>query len=519
MIRQAAKDPAGLQDDVSRAMKVVARGSALVFISVLLCYAILFVRRLVIVRSLSTDDYGLFSLAMSIVFLFLTISLLGLNKGAQRFVALYRGKGDLEGAKGTVYGTAILFAIAALVTTAALMATSGVMSSLLDKPGLGWILFMLAFLIPISGATGLIIACYQGFEMVTAKIIGSIGPDLLTTIAVILAILLFGTLHSIVLALLLGSALMLVVLVLYMYHTGFPGFSGIKPRLELRKLLLFSVPLGISGIASQVLVHTDTIMLGYFGTAKQVGMYNAAVPLFHLVPIFLTAMAFIYAPVAARMVGQGKDDELRVLYPNVTKWLFIFTLPMCFIFLFYPSQVLRLLFGARYVGAAYVLQILVIGAFAHAVVGPNGMTLIAYGKSTLVMLDTVLVATLNVILNLIFIPRYGISGAAVATAVSLVVRNIIFSGQIYCLYRINPFNRDYIKTFLVSVLGFAIFYYPLKAALGLALWFLPFCYFLLLSVFVGAVLITRSIDETDLALYEAIKNRFLATFPGKWRKS
>lgn len=518
MTRHSGVDRETLQDDVSKAMKVVAKGGILVLASLVLSYVIAFVQKLIILRSLSTADYGILSLGLSIIALCAVIAGLGLSNGAQRYVALYRGKGDIEGAKGTIYGTAIMFAIAALAATAVLMATSGYISSLLDKPGLGWVLFILAILLPISGVTDLIISYYQGFEIVTAKVIGRICRALLPTIAVALAAVLFDTLHSIVLAILIGNVLALVVMVVYMFDKGFPGLSEAKHRIELRKPLLFSLPLGISVLASQVMLQTDTIMLGYFKASEQVGIYNAAVPIYNLLPVFLLAVAFIYSPVAARMIGQRKNDELRLLYPNVTKWLYVLTLPAWFMFFFYPSEVLRLLFGSRYVEASLVLQILVVGEFVHTIAGPNIMTLIAYGKSVLVMLDTVSVAVLNVVLNLLLIPRFGISGAATATAISLIIRNIVVSGQIYYLYRITPFDKDYAKTILGSILGVGLLYYPLKRALGLTLWILPIFYLLFLAASFGAVLVTRSVDETDLALYKAVKGRFLALLPEKLRK-
>ena len=507
------------RDAVSLSMKIVAKGSILLLVSVFIAQFITFARRLVIVRSLSTADYGVFSLAMSIVLLGIVVSGLGLAIGSQRFIALYRGKGDMERAKGTLYAGAVLFAIATVVVTAALMAGSDAIASVLDMPDLTWILFVMAFLLPTTGAADLIISYFQGFEIITAKAyFGCIGRSVLTTAAVIVAALVHKTVLAMVLALVVGNAVVLATLVYYA-HKRFPDLSDVKPRVEYKKLLLFSLPLAATGVTAQVMVQTDTIMLGYFSTAKEVGIYNAAVPLYHLLPLFLIAVAFIFAPVAARMIGERKQGELRELYASVTKWLFVFTLPAWFIFFFYPSQLLELLFGARYMGAAFALQILSAGEFVHTLVGPNGTTLTSYGKTTLLMIDAVLAAILNIVLNLLLIPRYGISGAAIATAISLAVSNVLVSGQLYYYYRIHPFRSNYIKSVIAGLLVLLVLYYPLKAALGLTLWFLPLYYLVFLAVSFGAVVLTGSVDTIDRVLYEAIKDRFLASLPERWRRS
>ena len=180
---------------------------------------------------------------------------------------------------------------------------------------------------------------------------------------------------------------------------------------------------------------------------------------------------------------------------------------------------LELLFGARYMGAALALQILSAGEFVHTLVGPNGTTLTSYGKTTLLMIDAVLAAILNIVLNLLLIPRYGISGAAIATAISLAVSNVLVSGQLYYYYRIHPFRSNYIKSVIAGLLVLLVLYYPLKAALGLTLWFLPLYYLVFLAVSFGAVVLTGSVDTIDRVLYEAIKDRFLASLPERWRRS
>lgn len=517
MKQRVQKGQAANLEDVSRALKIVAKGGILVFASVLLEHVFTFARRLIIVRSLSTSDYGVYSLGISIVMLALVIAGMGIDVGVQRFVGIYRGRGDLEGVKGTVYSSVIVTIIAILVTTGLLMLSSGSISSLLDMPKLSWIIMVMALLIPLMRITTLIVNIYRGFEIVTPKVFFMcIGNGLITLTTVIVAVLVFDTLDSIVVALVIGNAISMAALIGYVLLRPTPLPKELKPRFEYRKLLIFSVPLIVGGFASQIMLQTDTVMLGYFTTAARVGVYNAAVPLYRVLSIFLVAVGFIYAPVAARMIGEKKHGELRVLYPSVTKWLFMFTMPAWFIFFFYPSETLQFFFGSRYVGAAFALQILALGEFVHTIVGPSGQTLIAYGKTYLSMFNIVTAAVLNVILNLVLIPRYGIGGAAIATAISLFAQNVLFSGQIYYYYRINPFTRDYIKPVVASLLVLVALYYPMKLVLGITIWVLPIYYIAFLACSLGMVVLTGSIDSTDLALYRAIKQRLLGSIPEKW---
>ena len=136
MTRFPKEDASVDQEALSRSMKIVARGGTMMLAGLFLAHVFTFTRRLVIIRILSENDYGLFSLGMSIVLFAYALSTLGLDPGAQRYIALYRGGKDSEGIKGTIYTAGGLSAIAILVATAGLLLCARPIASLLDKPDL-----------------------------------------------------------------------------------------------------------------------------------------------------------------------------------------------------------------------------------------------------------------------------------------------------------------------------------------------------------------------------------------------
>jgi len=500
-------------------MKIVARGGTMVLAGLFLAHVFTFTRRLVIIRALPESDYGLFSLGMSICLLVYSLSTLGLDIGAQRHIALYRGRKDPEGIKGTIYTAGSLSAIAILVATAGLMLCARPIASLLDKPDLAWVLFTLAFLFPAMRFIRLVAAFYQGFEITWVKaLLVEVGVSFVTMVAVIIALMLDGGLFGVLLAFILGYMVILIVVMAFLF-ARFPGRErSVTARYDVRILLAFSLPLAFAAVAREIMVYLDTIMLGFYETARQVGIYNAAVPLYRILPIFLMALGFIYAPVAARLIGEKKEGALDRLYTSVTKWLFLLTIPGLCICLFYPSGTIALLFGSRYTEAAFALQMLAVGELVHTLLGPNARTLVAYGRTRIVMVATIATAAVNLLLNLWLIPRYGINGAAVATAVSLVLLNLLVSWLLYRHYRIQPFHSSYIKPLLLSAACLAVLYYPLKAAVGISHWLLPVCFVVFMAVTLGSVVVTGGIDEEDRALYYAIKERFFKMLSGKSEK-
>ena len=74
-------------------------------------------------------------------------------------------------------------------------------------------------------------------------------------------------------------------------------------------------------------------------------------------------------------------------------------------------------------------------------VGPVDVVLLMAGKSSWNLLNTMVAVVVNVVLNLILIPRYGINGAAVAWAASILLNNLLPLGQTWRFMQLHPFGR------------------------------------------------------------------------------
>jgi len=486
--------------------RVIAKGSMLVMISLFMAAALKLVFRLIITRSLSPSEYGIFSLGYAIVLIVVPIFGLGLDQGAQRFIALYRGQGDLKRVKGTVLTAASISMFASAIALILFILATKSISSFLDKPQLFRVLLIMAFVIPVIIIIKLIVAVYQGFEFVYPKVVFyDISLNVVIVCGAIVVSLLRPTLYAFVVSFVLAYLLIMAALGGYVLRKPLVVLKGIKIKQEISQLLAYSLPLGIALSASLIMINVDTLCIGYYRTASEVGLYNVAVPMYQLIGVFLVAMAFIYGPVAARLVGERKHGELYSLYSSVTKWLFILTMPLCFICILYPHETIRLLFGARYTSVAPALRLLALGEFIHTILGPNGVTLVAIGRSNLFLVDNVTALIINIFLNILFIPRYGVIGAALATTTTIALWNAAYSIQLYYLYRIHPFHKKFIMPVVFSVVALLALYLPLKAVLQKTLLILPFYYFIFLAISLVSVPITRSTDEADRFVIDFIK--------------
>jgi O-antigen/teichoic acid export membrane protein len=274
-----------------------------------------------------------------------------------------------------------------------------------------------------------------------------------------------------------------------------------------KELLLFSLPLFGTIFMGRLMKWTDVLMLGHFTTADMVGLYNGAIPISELMPVFLSSSGFISIPVLSSLYSREKFSEMKKTYSIITKWIFSATFPMFLIVFLFPRVVLTFFFGPDYQDASTALRILATGYMFHALMGPNALNLVIFGRANLTMANTTAGLFINVLLNVLLIPLYGINGAAAATAVTYISVNTLSSLEVYIIQRMHPFSRNYVKPLLSSLGLLLLFRILFTYQFDVRYWMLPFLFVLFIIIYCFIILISKSFDREDIMLLKAIESR------------
>lgn len=217
-----------------------------------------------------------------------------------------------------------------------------------------------------------------------------------------------------------------------------------------RQLIRYSFPLLITATLLNLMSWIDTIMLGYFKSADVVGIYNAVYPLVGFLSLVVASMGFVYVPVISRLWGQNDTAPIGSIYAVMTKWCFLLTFPLFALIFVYPEYFITKLYGAQYVSGATALRILALGFIANSYFGFNYHTLLASGDSDFLMKCSVASAGINVVINFMLIPEYGMIGAAIGTAVSFASIEVLMTLRAWRKQNMHPFTSTYRRlTFIV----------------------------------------------------------------------
>ncbi len=167
------------------------------------------------------------------------------------------------------------------------------------------------------------------------------------------------------------------------------------------------------------------ILVGLFSDNAQVGLYKVAMQGATLVALGYAATNTPLAPRIARAWAEGRHEAVRSLARRGARFSIAFALPLALAFLFAGEPLIRLVFGDEYAGAALPLAILTAGQLVNCAFGSATALLNMTNNEKWNTLAFGGAMAVNLALAILLVPRFGGTGAAVAAAISVVLRNCL----------------------------------------------------------------------------------------------
>lgn len=192
------------------------------------------------------------------------------------------------------------------------------------------------------------------------------------------------------------------------------------------------------GSINLILTKSDIILIGQILSMSDVAIYNIAIQLSLLALLPLTIINYYYEPMISKAHANGEAEYLHTIYNTIIRWTSSLTLSFIFIFVIIGKFLIFSVYGQQYTDAYYIAIALLIGTLANSLMGPSGSMLSMTGNERLTLVSSVVAATCNIILNIIFIQFYGILGAAYATSLSMIVFKLLCAYWVYTKLNVKP---------------------------------------------------------------------------------
>ncbi len=502
-----------IEKKLDKALKLLVRSSVIVFVALILSKIFTYLYRIIIARYLGAEIYGLLTLAMMMLSWFAVFSSLGLNQGILRFISLYRGKKEEKKIK-YIFNLSLIFLLVSSLISSVLLFSLSEFISLKIFHTQDLIIFLKIFSIgvPFFTLSKVLLSAIKAYEKIAwYSFIVNILENISKLGMLLFLIFLGFKTHAVVFSYVSGILIVFVVSYLVCKYK----ISGVFGKQNLNKdikkkiakdLFTYSWPLLFFLVINRIFYWIDFFILGYFKDAVQVGIYNVAVPIALLLRFAPDLFLQLFFPLTTKEYSRKNLNLVKEISKQLGKWIFILNIPVLFIMFLFPGAIIKLLFGSEYFAASTALRILSVGTFVAAIFKISDNLISMIGKSKLLLTNLIITIIFNIVLDIILIPKYGINGAAIATASSFILLSLMQLVEAQYLIKIIPIRRKMIKIFLVSIIPLAVLLIT-KRIVPINLFTLisqGVLFFLLYSLL---ILVTGCLDRNDLAILGAIRKK------------
>jgi len=230
-----------------------------------------------------------------------------------------------------------------------------------------------------------------------------------------------------------------------------------------------SFPLVVNILLGLAIYNSDLIFLWLFRDSRTVGFYSASYQLISFLINMSWAYSYSLLPILARSAADR--DARNALYMNSVAQSFAVSLPIAVGGALVAPQLVALVFGPEYEPAALPLAILLASVPFMLFKDVGMVALIVSGREKTVMRTTAVAVAVNLGLNVLVIPRYGMAGAACTTLATEVLRAMLVGGCVLAeRYPQVDFKRLLKSSAAALAMGLVLFFFPPGSLwLGLAL--------------------------------------------------
>lgn len=489
----------------------ISRNSSVYFVGTIFSIVLGYGFKVYLARVLGAEVLGIYALGITLTGFVGVFNSLGLTESAVRFAAKYRASSQIKELRSLLWRGGLALLLANLGFGFLLLEIGPIIAlRFYHSAGLAQYLPWFAALMVlgiISTFYSRVLAGYKqvGRRTIIANFIGSPATMLFSIALITMGLGLSGYLE----AQLAGGGLVLGLVLIYVWKLTPDG-----ARLDFRfpaplPAEVWSFSLATIGImlVEFVVGQSDKVVLGYYCGVREVGIYSIAAAIVAYTNLFLISVNQVFSPIIADLHTRGDSAMLERLYKALTKWVLALTLPLALTVMVDAKSLLRT-FGPDFEQGWPVLIIGILGQLISCGVGSVGLLLWMSGNEKRLLRVQTIMAAIMLLTSVALVPRWGIVGAALASAITNIGTNAWNLREVHQNLGLSPFGKGYFRLALAAAVTLGVIFLISGTSLWLPNW-------LKLAVSLGAsyavffaVTMLLGLDEDDRLIIGAIRSKF-----------
>jgi len=233
---------------------------------------------------------------------------------------------------------------------------------------------------------------------------------------------------------------------------GFPLFPNANLSKKMRRYGLVTL---LTSSAAILVNRIDVLMLGHYINLENISYYTVAFFMASLIHIPARSILQIVKPLLANAWAENHLEEIALLYKKTALNQMLIGL-LLFIGIWMNLDDILLFLSKEYSDIQMVFFYIGLAKLIDVSVGVNGAIISTSNKFKYDLYINLFLIIVTIVSNMIFIPIYGIDGAAMATALALLIHNTIKTIVVYKCFSIQPFSSNSIKLIVIGLVTYFI---------------------------------------------------------------
>ena len=425
-----------------------------VFISQIITLAAGFLLSVILGRFLGAAPFGLFTMTLTIYMIASLVGGIGIPAAIVKYVAEF--KENKEKLNIFVSCGVINSAIFGAIIGSVLFALSGMLAGIFNMPELTDLIKIVAFALPFLVVNNTLLGLLNGLrEMKSYSLRAVIRSALLLGFTILLIGIGFG-IKGAILALLLsevGTLFLLIFISRNFFHFVIQDY--VKTTKDVVK---FGSQLFLASAIYLVNTRADMLLVGYFLMDKDVGIYAIAVAfasVFQMIPGTISTVTY---PMMSEYNNKGMHQANKLLINKTMKYVLIASSIVGILIIFSAHDIIFWLLGPEFLPAVMPLTILIFIMLFFGSLAATSSAFSAAGRPDISFKLNLMRLVPNIALDILLIPRLGITGAAIATAVSLFIGGILGIHFRYTILKVRIDVKLYPQVLIPIAAMIAIFF-------------------------------------------------------------
>ncbi len=405
----------------------------------------------ILARILKPENFGIYSLALSVAMLAIAFSNLGIDGAVIRYTAYYVGKGDLKKVRGHLYYFFKIKFVLALIVSAVLIFSSKELASLFKDERLTLPFIIAGGVIFFASLANFFNSFFVGLQEFRYYFLKQNIYELSRWIFGLPLAFVFLASGALV-----GYSIAHLMAFLFLYFIAFSKYGELikgercEPDRSSRKFIGFMTVASVSGV---IYTYVDSIMIGYLLNSTEVGFYRASYTIVFTIIGFISSLSAVLFPTFTQLSTQ----EIVFALKRLNRYVSTIAFPAAAGLFFLSEELIRIVYGTDYLSAIPAMMVL---SFALIPGAFNYLGTIFNSKERADISAVIITASmlLNVVLNYFLIIYMGIAGAALATVISRFFFIIVIVLLLWRTFRIKTDFSVTVKPVFSSLvmLGFLV---------------------------------------------------------------